>query len=108
MNKNTILESNGMSIMDFLEKLLSEKKDKVTVLNSISFHFAGNPIYISDWRLKHRKNRIKEEYFLQSKKDKNQYDIYKFISKKLEKEFEEQNIDITITPRVVRHAVESA
>lgn len=108
MNNNTILESNSMNVMDFIDKLLTENKDKVTILNSISFYFAGNNTYISDWRLKYRKNRIKEEYFLQSKKGKNQYDIYKFISNKLEKEFKEQNINVSITPRVVRHAVESA
>lgn len=108
MNKNTILESNNMNVMDFIERLLTEEKDKVVILNSISFYFAGNPTYISDWRLKYRKNRIREEYFLQSKKDKNQYDIYRFISKKLEKEFKEKNIDVAMSARVVRHAVESA
>jgi len=108
MNKNTVLESNGLSVMEFIEKLLTENIEKEIILNSISFNYANSMSYIHDWRTKYRKIRIKEKYKTLKTSDLAKEEIFRRISYELEKEFLEKNIDVNMTPRVVRHAIESA
>lgn len=108
LDKNTVLESNGLTIMEFIEQLLNDKEDKTVILNSLSFNFSNSMSYIHDWRTKYRKRRIQEEYQKIKCSDLKQEEIYRNISHSLQREFSKENIDVKITPRVVRHAVESA
>ena len=96
------------NIVDFLEQLLDDHLEKEDILNSISEHFSGSAHYVYDWRKKHRNEIIKSEYRLTKKNGLDAAEIYKIVSNKVAKALNNNGVNATVSPRIVRHVIEGA